>query len=70
MNEGSTFKQTSIRLPLDFIERAERLVDILQGESSLAAFGVIRRADVLRLALQRGLASLEREFAAQAEDSS
>ncbi len=51
-------KQVSLRLPSSVIERAKRLGNVLEGR--LPGAGV-KPAGVLRAALLRGLAELERE---------
>lgn len=56
--------QVSLRLPSDLIERAEALVDRLRKEPDNVILGVTR-ADVLRLALARGIVALEEETKAK-----
>jgi hypothetical protein len=53
-------KQVSIRLPESALARAEALVGVLAALPEYAAFR-IERAVVLRIAVLRGLAELERE---------
>jgi len=55
-----TEKQVSIRLPESALARAEALVDVLAALPEYQAFRV-ERAVVLRIAVLRGLAELERE---------
>jgi hypothetical protein len=55
-----TEKQVSIRLPESALARAEALVDVLAALPEHQAFR-IERAVVLRIAVLRGLAELERE---------
>jgi len=55
-----TEKQVSIRLPEFALARAEALVDVLAALPEHQAFR-IERAVVLRIAVLRGLAELERE---------
>ena len=49
--------QSTIRLPPEVWERADSLIDYLGRQRA----ATVRRVDVMREALQRGLASLERE---------
>jgi len=57
--------QFSIRMPADFVERADRLAEVIARAPESAAFG-ISRATVLRMALARGLDALEREHGSTA----
>jgi hypothetical protein len=56
----STERQVSIRLSEFALEHAESLVGVLAALPEYAAFRV-ERATVLKIALMRGLAELERE---------
>ena len=56
--------QVSLRLPSDLIERAEALVENLRKEPDNVILG-LTRADVLRLALARGIGALEEETKAK-----
>ena len=49
---------TSMRLPDEWIARADRITDRLNEEGRYLAFGTMTRDTVLRLAVQRGLDSL------------
>ena len=49
---------TSMRLPDEWIARADRITDRLNEDGRYLAFGTMTRATVLRLAVQRGLESL------------
>ena len=51
--------QTSMRLPSQLLERADKLIDSLQLDPSLAMMGKMTRSKVLRLALSEGLRVLE-----------
>ena len=51
--------QTSMRLPSQLLERADKLIDSLQRDPSLAMMGKMTRSKVLRLALSEGLRLLE-----------
>lgn len=52
--------QLVIRVPSTLAERADALTPILAADPELGAVGRVTRSAVLRLALARGLASLER----------
>jgi hypothetical protein len=52
--------QTSIRFPEGLLERADRLVEALQDDPEWAARGELTRSDILRIALTRGIESLEK----------
>lgn len=60
MNEAST----SLRLPEEFIKRADALAKRLRHVPELAATGDVNRSKVLRLAIAKGLAALEAEHPA------
>ena len=51
---------TSIRLPRDFLDRADALMTQLQRVPEYAALGSMNRSRVLRLAILKGLEVLER----------
>lgn len=70
MSNRTTYKQTSIRLPNDYIDRAEDLLEDMAKDARYTAFGSLTRADVLRLAIQRGLDVLESEIEGQGEEKS
>ena len=55
-------QQISIRLPQEFLDRAEGLVDALQDEPEYRYVPRLGQSFVLRLAMERGLDSLESEF--------
>ena len=50
---------TSIRLPRDFLDRADALVPRLDRVPEYAALGSMNRSRVLRLAILKGLEVLE-----------
>lgn len=52
----------SVRLPSDLMERAEALVPLMKQDGELAAFGRVSKSAVVRLALHRGLVSLEDQY--------
>ena len=51
-------KQTTIRLPVDLLTRADDLIDYVQARTPLSR---VRRSDVLRMAIHGGLMGLELE---------
>lgn len=53
-----TMKNLTVRLPAPLIERVERL---LTREQFVLRYGAVKRADVIRECLVRGLAEIERE---------
>jgi hypothetical protein len=53
---------TTIRLDAETLERADALAALLADVPDFRALGVSNRSKVLRLALERGLASLEEEY--------
>lgn len=69
MSRQSTYKQTSLRLPEDFLDRADTVLEGMANDKRFMAFGTMTRADVLRLALQRGLDVLESELEEQGEQT-
>jgi hypothetical protein len=52
---------TTLRLPMELLERADALIPALSHHATASASGELVRSDVLRLALLRGLTELERE---------
>ncbi len=60
MAKKSLDVQTSVRFPEGLLERADRLVEALQDDPEWAARGELTRSDILRIALARGIESLER----------
>jgi len=52
---------TSLRLPDEFIKRADALTKRMQDVPELVAMGTLDRSKVLRLAIAKGLAALEAE---------
>ena len=54
--------QTALRLPSDLLERADALVERVAADPERAGTGMVTRSDVLRLALVRGLTTLERKY--------
>ena len=59
---ADTFKLLSARVPAEFMEPADELIRRVDTSSSeFKLLGNIRRADVLRVTLERGLTSLEKK---------
>jgi hypothetical protein len=52
---------TSLRLSQELLDRADTLIPRLSGLAGAQASGELVRSDVLRIALVRGLESLEAE---------
>lgn len=57
--------QTSIRIPKDFIKRADALARKLARTPRFVALGEMTRSKVLRLAIAIGIEQLEEEHGAQ-----
>lgn len=57
-------KLTSIKLDEELLERSEALVPFVKSMPAVAAGGEVTRSTVIRLALMRGLESLEAEAGA------
>lgn len=55
---------TPLRLPPDLVEWADRLVPLVAADPKMAAVGRVTRSSVLRLALVKGLESLEWQYSA------
>ena len=55
-------QQISIRLPQDFLDRAEGLVEALKDEPEYRYVPRLGQSFVLRLAMERGLEQLEAEY--------
>ena len=53
--------QTALRIELELLDRAELLVPVLMEDPLVRALGQVSRSSVLRIALLKGLALLERE---------
>jgi len=56
------FTQLSLRLPQALVDRCDALVPVAGQAPELATAGEATRADVIRLAVLRGLAELEAEL--------
>ncbi len=62
-------KFTPIRLPESFVERAERLIEVIgRDPESAALVGRVTRSAVLRLAVEHGLSKLEAEHGLERVD--
>jgi hypothetical protein len=57
--------QIALRVPADLLHRADALAPRLNRLPEHAARGAVKRSDVLRLALVRGLDVLEHELRAR-----
>ena len=57
----------SMRLPLELVDRAERLLPRLAADPERRLAGRLSRSAVLRLAMHRGLLLLEAELASPAQ---
>jgi hypothetical protein len=53
--------QTALRIEVQMLKRAEQLVPHLSRDPLMRAVGQVSRSSVLRVALSKGLADLERE---------
>jgi len=56
--------QTALRIEVQMLKRAELLVPHLSRDPLMRAVGQVSRSSVLRVALEKGLADLEREHGA------
>jgi hypothetical protein len=54
---------TPLRLPPDLVEWADRLVPLVANDPKVAAIGRVTRSSVIRMALVRGLETLESQYA-------
>lgn len=54
---------SAVRLPIGLVDRADRLIPVASRLPDFAAMGSVSRAGVVRVALARGLALLERDAA-------
>lgn len=54
--------QTALRLPADMLDRADALAPLVAADPERAGTGAVNRSDVLRLALAKGMAALERQY--------
>ncbi len=57
-----TDKQVALRLENDWVDRAEALMAPIAADPRFEAFGKIKRATVLKMAIGRGLRELEQEY--------
>ncbi len=64
MVEQRTDTTVAFRLPREFLKRADALIAPL-GKTDLGIHGQVTRAKVLRLAVARGLETLERQHKRQ-----
>lgn len=61
-DQASVEVPTSVRLPRDIVKRLDALVPRLQRVPAIAALGTLTRSKALRLALVRGVETLEAEY--------
>ena len=63
MADRNDFRNLSMRVPDAWLQRADALAARLElaRPPEMAILGTVSRADVIRLALARGLAELERQ---------
>jgi hypothetical protein len=64
-NDVANEQQVALRLPAEWLKRAAALVPKMTSDGTMQAWRVSRSA-VLRVALQKGLEALEREYQADA----
>jgi len=57
----------AVRLRAGLVERADALIEPLSERRELISYARLSRAAVVRVALERGLASLERELGVKAK---
>lgn len=60
-----SMENINVRIPPALIERTDALMPVASAAPELAMLVNVTRSDVLRLALLRGLAQLEAEYAGQ-----
>lgn len=60
--EGYMPQDIMIRIPGALAQRADALIPALEERRELVAWGRLSRAAIVRIALERGLAALEREL--------
>jgi len=63
-------KDIAVKLPMELVERADALVPVFADVPEMRVWSRISRTAVIRLALLRGLESLEDEFMAEREELS
>lgn len=68
-NEPDTFTQTSLRLPTSTLNRVDTLTEAMRTHPIYGGLGAIKRSDVLRLVLVKGLEVLEGELLEQVEET-
>jgi hypothetical protein len=55
----------NVRLPRDWLARADQLVTHLEKREEVRAYGRVSRSMVLRLAVLRGIEALESEYSGE-----
>ena len=58
-------KDIAVKLPMELVDRADALVPVFEDVPEMRVWSRISRTAVIRLALLRGLESLEDEFVAE-----
>jgi len=54
---------TPLRLPPELLEAAEKMLPLVAADPQVAAVGRVTRSSVLRLALAKGLESMQYKYA-------
>lgn len=54
--------QTALRLSSELLDRADTLAPLIAADPERSGTGRVNRSDVLRLALAKGMAALERQY--------
>lgn len=60
---------TPLRLPPELLEAAEKILPLVAADPQVAAVGRVTRSSVLRLALAKGLESMEWKYAPKKKTS-
>jgi hypothetical protein len=62
--------RTPIRLPVEYIERADNMLDAVAQDPDVNAVGRVTRASVLRMALAKGLKDMEYKYESKTKTQS
>ena len=54
---------TPLRLPVEYIEKADSMLEAFAADPEVNAVGRVTRASVLRMAIAKGLSSMEYSYA-------
>jgi hypothetical protein len=60
-------RDIAVKIPVELVERADALVPVFEQVPEMRVWSRVTRTAVVRLALLRGLESLEEEFVGQDE---